>query len=247
MKTSNHFAFLQTGKTILILVCLFVQTTSVGANTCSKQCEQAKVFYFSGDLDKASRVFLSLADSGEAESLYYLGLIYLDENWTGHNKTKAVAYLHTAADQSHAASMWKLGELHETGNVVEKDLLRATDWYRKSASIADRGTQIHFVEINNGDVKEEPTNSVIVKTLELARQNDIDAQIRLAKIYDTGILTEKDYHMAFYWYLQAAKQGNTYAMFMTGYLYCRGVGVEFNEVQASYWLDKSGREATCKN
>lgn len=241
-----HFSYLSWFKQILAgMVVLLGIVFSCYAASVAELSEQAKTSYFSGNFETAVNEFLPLAQGGDADSQYYLALIYLTDGWSGKNMEKGLAYLLSAADQSHAAAMWKLGALHEDGAGVERDLLLATDWYRRSARIQEINTTTQFMKITEDDVLRQSSTDVITETTKLAKQNDIDAQVRMANIYDAGQLTEQDIDKAFHWYHAAAKKGNTYAMFMTGYYYCRGLGVGVNKKEADRWLMKSGRAVTC--
>jgi TPR repeat protein len=44
-----------------------------------------------------------------------------------------------------------------------------------------------------------------------ADQNDVDAQLKLARIYDNGINVAPDHKLGLYWYLKAAEEGNASA------------------------------------
>lgn len=215
------------------------------AQTLDEKREQAKAGYFSGELEKSLALFQSLSESGDAESQYYIGLIYLTENWSGKDQNKALAYLMSAADQNNAEAMWKIGELHENGLGVDKNLLTAIDWYRKSKFSVIKKSNIMFVELNKDQAFVKNKSNVISELENSAKNMNIEAQYKLAKIYDEGKLIEQNSKKAFYWYHKAAKNNHSYSMLMVGYFLCRGIGVVTNTNQANQWLEKSGRDAQC--
>jgi len=227
---------------ILLLIIAF---QPINAETLAESREQAKAHYFSGQLEKALSSFQNISKSGDAESQYYIGLIYLTDNWPGKDIPKAVSYLTSAADQSNTDAMWKLGELHENGIGVKKDLLIAIDWYRKSKDSETLKPNVKFLSLNNQQALIKSNTDVIEEIRLNALNDNVEAQFKLAKIFDEGKLTEQDKEKAFYWYNKAANNNHSYSMLITGYMYCRGTGVEVNQVKANEWLLKSGIESHC--
>jgi len=227
--------FIRPGKMRVIkIICVLCALSyfPVAPAQADDRFEQAQNQYFSGNLSAAADLFNSLAKQGNAESQYYLGLIYITDTWTGYDVHKGAAYLQTAADQNHIMAMRELGQLHETGAGFEKNLLRALDWYRKSDQMAAQTATTNVA-------------ALIPDMQARAKSGDINAQMGLAKYYDDGQSTEPDQERALHWYLKAAQQGNQNAMLMVGYFYCRGLGTEIKQEKASQWLKKSNRQALC--
>jgi len=230
---------------IKALLVFIVVSQPIYANTIDEQREQAKSIYFSGELEPALSSFLKISESGDAESQYYIGLIYLTEHWAKSDVYKGVSYLLSAADQNSTEAMWKLGELYENGQGVKTDLLVALDWYRKSKQLDSVKSNIRFIKVNNGEAVLQ-SNTDAIKIIEHnALNNSAEAQFKLANIYDEGRLAEKDAAKAFHWYQAAAKNNHSHSMLITGYLLCRGIGVEQNQNKANEWLKKSTRKASC--
>jgi len=206
--------------------------------------ELGKAAYLSGKINKAASYLLPVAKQGHAESQYYLGLAYSSDNWAGHNTALAYSFLLSAADQNHKSAMWQIGRMHETGTGVEKDLILATDWYRKSKDQVS-STNIKLASVSNKD-PDPGWQKEIEKFKTLANTGDNEAQFHLGSIYDTGKLVPVDLNKAFKWYKKAANNGHRYAMFMTGYFLCRGLAEVVNHQEANQWFKKSGKETSCK-
>ncbi|KAG0270112.1 hypothetical protein DFQ27_000413 [Actinomortierella ambigua] len=69
-----------------------------------------------------------------------------------------------------------------------------------------------------------------------ATLNDVDAQVSLAEMYETGGSgVPQDNEMAFVWYLRAAQQGHTGAMDRVGDMYAEGRGTEQSDDEAARW------------
>ena len=77
---------------------------------------------------------------------------------------------------------------------------------------------------------------IALKELEnLAKQGDLNAQIKLANGYRKGIGVAQDYKIAVKWFTFAAKQGNASAQYNLGIMHSFGLGVVPNYDQAVKW------------
>ena len=65
-----------------------------------------------------------------------------------------------------------------------------------------------------------------------ATEGDIQHQLILANAYYNGIGAEKNYHMAFKWYLKAAKSNSAQGLYMIARCYDLGHGVKINNGKA---------------
>jgi hypothetical protein len=63
-------------------------------------------------------------------------------------------------------------------------------------------------------------------------------------MYETGRGVPQDYHLAAFWYRQAAEQGNVRAQHLLGLLYDRGQGVPLDYVEAHKWLNLAAARAS---
>jgi TPR repeat protein len=190
-------------------------------------------------------IFNEISKTGDAESQYYLGLIYLTEDWPGKDIPKAISYLRSSADQNNAEAMWKLGDLYDNGLGVKKDLLIALDWYRKSKRTVTLKSKIQFQKNVNGKFIPQSTSDLINDMTKKSLDNNVEEQFKLANIYYDGQLVEPDDKQAFDWYIEAAKNSHSYSMLMVGYMYCRGIGVEKDINKANKWLEQTTKEAYC--
>lgn len=232
-------------QSIYVLFLLALAFQPINAETLAQKREQAKAAYYSGELEQALSSFKDISATGDAESQYYIGLIYLTETWPDKDIAKGISYLRSAADQSNTDAMWKLGELHENGTGLKKDLLTAIDWYRKSKHSEILKSNIKFINLNNNQASIKSNSDVIEEIKKNAVGGNAEAQFKLAQIFDDGKLTEQDEEKAFYWYHKAAENNHSYSMLLTGYMLCRGLGVEASQKKANEWLEKSGRNARC--
>jgi len=225
-----------------VLFCQVAWSTESGVKTESNLVH-GKAAYLSGKYDEAANYLLPIANQGNAESQYYVGLIYSTDGWPKRNVKLAMSYLLSAADQHYKPAMGQIGRMYESGTGAEKNLLVATDWLRKSRDQAV-SNDIKLISVVGND-KQPSWSKEIEKFKVRANAGDVEAQYRLASIYDAGVLEAADVYEAYRWYKIAANNGHQYSMFMTGYFLCRGLIGEVDYQKANGWFDKSGRSTLC--
>ena len=87
-----------------------------------------------------------------------------------------------------------------------------------------------------GDIRDESLNS----QLELAQKGNVDAMVRLAEAYRSGLLSGGfDFKNAQIWYRRAAELGNAQAQLQLSHILRRGQGGEQRYKEGVYWLEKS--------
>jgi hypothetical protein len=89
------------------------------------------------DYATALSEFRPLAEQGDAEGQYGMGLMYGPGNGVPKNEVLAVEWFIKAANQGHTASMVQLGVYYDNGfGVVEDDGI-ALAWFQKAADLGD--------------------------------------------------------------------------------------------------------------
>lgn len=231
--------------TALLLSAAWAQNTDSPAQT---PIETAKTAYFNQYIPEAIEAFTALADQGDAQATYYLGLIYADTQCPQADPGRAMGYFLAAADQDYAPAMREVGHLYDTGNGVPRNLLLALDWYRRAEATEQREPWLAQVMHDEGAELIRQPLPALLKTLQTqAEGGDVQAQYRLAITYDLGRLVEADPSQAFKWYGAAAASGHHYAQLMLGYFYCRGIGTAPDSAAAERWFAKSTHHIRCEN
>lgn len=209
--------------------------------------DTAKNYYFNAQYDKAIELFLPIANKdNNPEAQYYTGLIYSLSAWEKYDLDEAMKYLLSSADQNYAPAMWKIGDIHENGLKRQNNLVIATDWYRKAKQTESKEGNILFYQQDSNNTQNRVKNERVIGSLtSKANNGNVEAQLKLATIYDDGVLIRHDAHKAYEWYLKAANNQNKHAQFMVGYFICRKIGTDFNQAEAQKWLKMSERNAQC--
>ena len=105
--------------------------------------------YLKGDYDAAYEEWLPLAELGDIEAQFNLGVMY-DEG-AGVDKDLAVAadwYL-KAADQGFVDAQSNLGMMYLHGHGVPCDYKKASTWFRKAASQGDQEASDYLKQISS--------------------------------------------------------------------------------------------------
>lgn len=84
--------------------------------------------------------------------------------------------------------------------------------------------------------------NTIQTLLNLAEQNDADAQYELAEAYRTGTDTPENFAESIRWYRAAAELGLADAQNNLGAMYLSGQGTDKNPVEAAYWYLKAAEQ-----
>jgi TPR repeat protein len=75
----------------------------------------------------------TLAEQGQAEAQFYLGVMYNNGEGVPQDQAEAVKWFRKAADQGHAPAQNNLGSMHRKGEGIPQNDAEAAKWYRKAA------------------------------------------------------------------------------------------------------------------
>ena len=96
--------------------------------------DEAIEAYTTGDFPRALAEFQALADQGDAEGQYFLGLFYHNAFGVKRDQTEALKWFLKAAQQGDARSQYYVGIMYASGQGVAKDLAMADMWLSLSAA-----------------------------------------------------------------------------------------------------------------
>ena len=145
---------------LILVVLLFSPTEGWSADF-----EKGLDAYDSGDYATALREWKPLAEQGNADAQYNLGLMY--DNGTGvpQDYKTAVKWYRLSAEQGHADAQYNLGVMYAKGQGVIQDYVRAHMWWNIAASSGDKSS------VKNRDiVVKRMTPSYISTAQKLARE-----------------------------------------------------------------------------
>jgi hypothetical protein len=93
--------------------------------------------YTRKDYSTALKEWQPLAEQGDAQAQYYLGVLYFKGEGVPQDYGQAREWWLKAAAQGHAIAQFNLGRLYEKGEGVPQDYAKAWEWYLKAAAPGD--------------------------------------------------------------------------------------------------------------
>ena len=99
------------------------------ANANAAPMDDARTAYNKGDYKEALEIWRPLADQGDVDAQYNIGLMYE----VTQNYKEAVKWYRLAAVQEDAVAQYNIGAMYHNGQGVTKDYIRAHMWYNLSS------------------------------------------------------------------------------------------------------------------
>ncbi len=93
--------------------------------------------YLKGDYDAAYEEWLPLAELGDAEAQYNLGVMYDEGAGRERDLAMAAQWYREAAEQGFVDAQTNLGMMHMGGHGVSRDPDAARQWLQKAADQGD--------------------------------------------------------------------------------------------------------------
>ncbi|RIA96752.1 hypothetical protein C1645_871848 [Glomus cerebriforme] len=128
---------------------------------------------------------------------------------------------------------YNLGQYYRHGKGVEKDEVKAFEYYKKSADQGHLNAQFQLGHCYDYGIGTEVNKAKAFELYKIvAEKGHIIAQNNLGTLYENGEGIEKDLEKAINWFNKAAENGNNEALYNLGRCYGLGIGVEKNIVKA---------------
>lgn len=108
------------------------------------QFQQGYTAYQAGNYAQALRLWQPLAQKGNAEAQFALGLMYDKGQGVAQTDRQAAAWYQKAADQGDADAQLNLGLMYANGRGVAKNYQQAAAWWQKAADQGDAEAQYNL-------------------------------------------------------------------------------------------------------
>jgi TPR repeat protein len=198
--------------------------------------------YSRGDFATALRQWRPLAERGDANCEYNLGLLYAGGKGVPRDYSQAQEWYEKAAKQGVAAAQYNLGVMYANGEGVAKDPEAARKWFLQAAEKGIPSAQLALgrlyadpgVSFHNAFEAQDWYRKA-------AAQGVAAAAFDLGLMYDDGQGVEQDYALAVQWYRKAADEGYASAMVNLGILYYNAQGVKRDLAECYIWIVRGGR------
>ena len=115
-----------------------------GAATAGPLLEDAVAAYQRGDYATALRLWHPLAEQGDAEAQFHLGVMYESGQGGLRNDAEAIKWYRKAAEQGDAVAQFNLGIMYTKGEGASQNDAQAAHWYRLAADHGLAGAQFNL-------------------------------------------------------------------------------------------------------
>ncbi|HLJ48233.1 MAG TPA: tetratricopeptide repeat protein [Bryobacteraceae bacterium] len=99
--------------------------------------------YEGHDYNAAFNEWKPIADSGDPNAQFNIGLMYFDGKGVPQDFEKAVEWFRRAANQGYAKAQKNLGEMYYSGKGVKRDYVQAYVWLSVCAASGDQNCVDH--------------------------------------------------------------------------------------------------------
>jgi uncharacterized protein len=175
--------------------------------------DSGKAAYDRGDYARAYKAFKPLAERGDIDAQFYLGVMYDFGRGVSQDYIKAAKWFRKAAERGDGEAQFELGWAYAEGQGVAQDYAEAIKWYRKSAQQGFPPAQRELGGLYaNGQGVPQDHAEAIKWYRKAAEQGDDQAQFELGWAYTDGNSVPQDFIQAYMWFdLAAAHENDSYA------------------------------------
>ena len=190
------------------------------------------------DSEKAAGLAIRAAKDGIPESQLYAGLAYMDGVGVQQDYREAARLFRLAANQGNDEARTDLAFLFQQGLGVEKDVSKGFKMYRTAAKNGNLNAMFHLaICYEYGTGTDLDLDKAVEWYTKGSDAGDPFASERLAYLIMDGYNNvPADQPKGFELFLKAANSGIAGSMFMVGYCYVNGFGVDPDMGEAKKWL-----------
>ena len=220
-------------------VAALLVTLVTGAYSASAQTlGDARAAHELGDYTRAYRGFRALAEKGNVDAQFRLGLMYDTGEGVTKNDAEALKWLHRAAGRGHPRAQLVLGIRHWKGDGVRQDYTLAKALLGRAAAQGDGDAEkfLGYMYFHGKGVPQDYPRAVNWFGRAAAR-GDANAQFEIGIMYYTGEGLAQNFRLAAKWVGLSARRGHASAQALFGSMYERGKGVTRDPVKAHKWYN----------
>jgi len=158
-------------------------------------------------LDEVLENYLHAVALGSSDSMYALGILYLNGHFGEDNIVAGIPLLKQAAEQDHSDAIMFLAHLHYAGEAVDRDLAAARGFYVRAAELGNPFARRSYARFLLDRSTEQPGDPRVIDWLKELADEDDDAEsmLLLGNLTARGIGTEASTRGAARWFKRAVK------------------------------------------
>jgi TPR repeat protein len=198
--------------------------------------EDAAAAYNRADYATARRLWLPLAEGGNADAQTMLGIIYEEGQGISQDYAAAATWYRRAADQGDPDAQFYLACMHDLGKGLPIDPAAAASWLSKAADRGHTDAQFNLgVMYEEGIGVAQDHHAAVTWYRKAAEQGHAKAQNNLGTMFVKAQGVPQDYDSAAEWFRKAAAQGDVEGQFNLALMYENGTGVPQDQHAAMSW------------
>lgn len=148
-----------------ICVCFFALAGPAMADALS----DATRVYNTGDYEQAAKLYRPLAEKGNAEAQYVLGMMYRAGRGVERDNKEARKWYQLAAEQGHPIAQFYLGWMYAHGKSVPQDYVKSYMWIDIAIANVSGEARKEFI-VDRDSLAKSMTADQIAKAQELSRK-----------------------------------------------------------------------------
>jgi uncharacterized protein len=204
--------------------------------------------------DLARTVWQTLAEIGNGDALFNLGVMAEDGLGEAKDLAKAERLYRSAAEADNFKAQYRLGLLYFAGTQLPRNPEQARYYLGLAAAHGDRDARDMLAQLGAAPAQTtslqqadllsasgDPAAAVRIYQ-ELAQAGNDRAQTRLAWSYESGRGVPRDLEQAARWFELAARQGNAEAQYALAVMLRTGRGRSADPAQSASWLGKAAAQ-----
>lgn len=203
---------------------------------------------------KAREVWETLAEVGNGDALFNLGVMAEDGLGEPRDLAKAEALYTSAANSHNFKAQYRLGLLYSTGGLLGKDTEKARFFLTLASQHGDKDAMAMLSQLNDGHHAPTPLQRADLLSargqhaqaaeiyVSLAAANNSAAQTRLAWMYEAGRGVPQDLAEAANRFEIAANAGHAEAQYALAVMLRTGRGRARDDAQSLAWLKRSAAQ-----
>jgi len=195
--------------TFKMAIAAFILVGGFARSVAAGPFEDGVAAYQRGDYATAMRLWRPLADQGNGDAQYNIGIMYDKGFGVRPNDATAASWHRKAADQGVADAQFELAEMYRVGRGVPQDYVAAGSWYRKAADQGYAPAQNDLgARYANGEGVPKNYAEAVKWFRKAADQGLANAQFNLGNRYAAGEGVQMNLAEAVKWFRKAADQGH---------------------------------------
>jgi uncharacterized protein len=174
--------------------------------------EAGREAYQNEDYETALAELMPLAEEGDMNAQYFMGLMYANGHGLPQDPEEAERWFEKFSNQLDVSGKFNLGIMYYQGKAVPQNYQTAISWFKKAAEEGDAEAQFNLGFIyDNGYGMPQDRQEALKWYRQAADQGLLEAQNNLGVMYSEGQGVPRDYVQAYFWFNVASKQGDKQA------------------------------------